>query len=86
MNRLSFFLLTVFLVACGDDTEKPDRTPVELVAGAPQAGVAEINIDFPMGAPMGGYSNRCDYLGRSGAVDKRRSGYTQAWSSSLPHS
>lgn len=68
------------LSACKKD--EPLREPVFLSAGAPMAGVAEVNIDFPMGAPMGGYSNRCDYLGRNGAVDNRRSAYTQAWSSS----
>ena len=71
----------LFLAGC-KDKDTPVREPVYLTAGAPMAGVAEVNIDFPIGAPMGGYSNRCNYLGRNGAVDKRRSPYTQAWSSS----
>jgi len=74
-------LIAALTVGC-DDEPKPDRDPIELSAGAPEAGVVEVNLDFPIGAPMGGYSNRCDYLGRSGAVDKRRSNYTVAWSSS----
>jgi neutral ceramidase len=79
MKRAIFFcLLSVF--ACQD--KEAERIPVYLNAGAPMAGLAEVAIDFPMGAPMGGYSNRCDYLGRNGAVDKRRSAYTKAWSSS----
>jgi len=70
----------VSLLGCKE--KEAERVPVYLNAGAPMAGVAEVAIDFPMGAPMGGYSNRCDYLGRNGAVDKRRSAYTKAWSSS----
>jgi neutral ceramidase len=74
--------LLVVLWSCNDKAEDPTREPVYLTAGAPMAGVADVVIDFPMGAPMGGYSNRCDYLGRNGAVDNRRSPYTEAWSSS----
>jgi neutral ceramidase len=74
-------LFLASLVSCGDKPA-PDRDPIYLSSGSPLAGVAEIDIDFPMGAPMGGYSNRCDYLGRHGAVDQRRSAYTIAWSSS----
>lgn len=74
--------LLLCLWSCSDKAEDPVREPVYLTAGAPMAGVADVVIDFPMGAPMGGYSNRCDYLGRNGSVDNRRSPYTEAWSSS----
>ena len=80
MFRIALFSLLV-LLSCKEKAEV-ERVPVYLDVGAPMAGVGEVFIDFPMGAPMGGYSNRCDYLGRNGAVDKRRSAYTQAWSSS----
>ena len=82
MNPKIFILALLSLVACGDDEPKPDREPVYLSSGSPLAGVAEVDLDFPIGAPMGGYSNRCDYLGRSGSVDNRRSAYTVAWASS----
>jgi len=75
-------LLPILLLTACDKSTEPDREPVYLTAGAPMAGVAEVEIDFPIGAPMGGYSNRCEYLGRSGTVDNRRSPYTVAWSSS----
>lgn len=81
MKRFYLALLFLCLGAC-DNTDKTEREPVYLSAGAPMAGVAEVDIDFPIGAPMGGYSNRCEYLGRSGTVDNRRNPYTQAWSSS----
>ncbi|MEC9391290.1 MAG: neutral/alkaline non-lysosomal ceramidase N-terminal domain-containing protein [Myxococcota bacterium] len=81
MTVLRLIIPILLLVACGDKAE-PERTPVYLQAGAPLAGVAEVDIDFPIGAPLGGYSNRCEYLGRSGTVDNRRNPYTQAWSSS----
>jgi neutral ceramidase len=74
------FLLLLSL-GCANK-EAPDRSPVNLQSGSPMAGVAETDIDFPMGAPLGGYSNRCDYLGRNGAFDARRSAYTVSWSSS----
>ena len=82
MSPKIFILALLTLVACGDDEPKPDREPVYLSSGSPLAGVAEVDLDFPIGAPMGGYSNRCDYLGRSGSVDNRRSAYTVAWASS----
>ncbi len=81
MTLRHFWLACALVAGCGKDPE-PERDPINLTAGAPIAGVAEVNIDFPMGAPMGGYSNRCDYLGRSGSVDNRRSPYTVSWSSS----
>ena len=81
MKAPALLLCCSVLASCGKDPE-PDREPVNLTAGVPVAGVAEVDIDFPIGSPMGGYSNRCDYLGRSGTVDNRRSPYTVAWSSS----
>ena len=80
MKAPALMLCCSVLASCGKDPE-PDREPVNLTAGVPVAGVAEVDIDFPIGSPMGGYSNRCDYLGRSGTVDNRRSPYTVAWSS-----
>ena len=81
MKAPALLLCCSVFASCGKDPE-PDREPVNLTAGVPVAGVAEVDIDFPIGSPMGGYSNRCDYLGRSGTVDNRRSPYTVAWSSS----
>ena len=81
MTRILLSLFALNLIACGDK-EEPVREPIYLEAGAPMAGVAEVDIDFPIGAPMGGYSNRCEYLGRSGTVDNRRNPYTTAWSPS----
>ena len=63
MKAPALLLCCSVLASCGKDPE-PDREPVNLTAGVPVAGVAEVDIDFPIGSPMGGYSNRCDYLGR----------------------
>ena len=34
-------------------------------------------LDFPIGSPMGGYSNRCGYLGGASKVDRRQSAYVE---------
>lgn len=73
--------MLLLLFACNgtpDTYENPDR-----VAGTPQAGAAEVLIDVPMGAPMGGYSARCKILGSSSKVDNRLSPYTVAWAKSM---
>lgn len=76
------FMLLALLTACERPNNEPiERTPQALSAGAPVAGVAEAPIDFPVGSPMGGYSNRCDYLGGSGDVDRRQSAYAEAFTS-----
>lgn len=46
-----------------------------LVAGAPQAGVAEAILELPVGSPLSGYSSRCDCFGGDGEPDKRDSNY-----------
>jgi neutral ceramidase len=69
----------LFLLGC-PEPPSPERTPLVLTAGAPQAGAAEGNLDLPVGAPMGGYSSRCDYLGGDGEVDKRQSAYVNSFS------
>ena len=72
-------MLIFLLASCQTTTE---REPRYLKAGAPMAGVAELPVDFPVGAPMGGYSSRCGYLGGSGRVDQRQSAYTVAFTPS----
>ena len=51
--------------------------------GVPVAGVAEGPVDVPVGSPLGGYSNRCTYLGGASKIDRRQNHYTQAWSPSV---
>lgn len=76
-------ILLSVLAACQSPSGEPTgRTPLALTPGAPVAGVAEAPIDFPVGSPMGGYSNRCDYLGGSGDVDRRQSAYALSFTSS----
>jgi neutral ceramidase len=77
-------LCGIGIAACADKNDKAvTREPVYIHAGSPMAGVAETFIDFPMGAPLGGYSARCNYLGWAGKVDKRQSAYTVAFSQSV---
>ena len=89
--RSAASLLSLLLLAgaCRDEEKKPDPQqeeeipqPVSMAPGAPSAGVAEAPIDFPVGSPMGGYSNRCDYLGGAGEADKRLSPYALAFTPS----
>jgi neutral ceramidase len=77
--RLLALAFPLSLAAGCPDPAVPNRTPLVLVAGAPQAGAAEGLLDIPVGAPMGGYSSRCDYLGGDGAVDKRQSAYVNSF-------
>jgi neutral ceramidase len=81
MQRHIYFLS--ILAACQSPSDKTiGRAPLTISPGAPVAGVAEAPIDFPAGSPMGGYSNRCDYLGGSGDVDRRQSAYALSFTSS----
>ena len=73
-------MILLSLFACQTDNIKTDRDPLYLEAGAPVAGTAEGPIDFPIGAPMGGYSSRCNYLGGAGSPDNRQSQYALAFS------
>jgi len=72
MNRSPVALLTL-LVACSPSEETHE--PVLLVPGAPSAGAAEAPLDLPIGAPMGGYSDRCRYLGGSTQAPSQDSAY-----------
>jgi hypothetical protein len=72
-------MLLLILASCGEPAPPIDRTAISLVAGAPVAGVAEGWLDLPVGGPLGGYSNRCDYLEESGQYDNRTSQYVESW-------
>lgn len=82
--------LSLLLVGCpksdkdvaGDDTAPPACDPVAanadapaLVAGAPQAGVAEGPLLLPVGTPLSGYTSRCGCFGGDGKPDRRDSAY-----------
>ena len=67
------------LLSCGEVAPPIDRTALTLTPGAPIAGVAEGWLDLPVGGPLGGYSNRCDYLGESSQFDNRTSQYVDSW-------
>lgn len=76
--------LTLFLfAACKKDEPTPEQPLQKLREGAPIAGVAERPLDLPIGAPMGGYSARCRYLGEASQVDSRDSNYVTAWAASV---
>ncbi|MBM75693.1 MAG: hypothetical protein CMK59_09855 [Proteobacteria bacterium] len=73
------------LIGCNKDSKdsgSPPPPPVYLEQGKPMIGMAEADIDFPIGAPMGGYTARCGYMGGAGKVDRRQSAYTVAFSPS----
>ena len=71
-------MLLALSLACGKPTyNHPDKVP-----GPPEAGAAEVVLDAPMGAPMGGYSSRCKILGHESKPDKRLSPYTVAFAQS----
>ena len=74
-------LLLLPLLGCAPDpiVANPDT----IQPGAPQAGVAEGLLDLPIGAPMGGYSDRCRYLGGSTASPQTSSSYTTAFMPSV---
>lgn len=63
---------------CHKDETTPER-PIWLEPGVPVAGLAEATLDLPIGAPMGGYSSRCRFLGESSRIDGRDSAYIEAF-------
>lgn len=69
-------LLVLLLAACYRPPEASPREPLTVGAGSPIAGVAEGVLDLPVGAPLGGYSSRCNYLGGDSKVDQRKTPYT----------
>ena len=78
-------MIWLCLLACNKNnkedtssTEEPYE-PIYLESGVPIAGMAEGLLDFPIGSPMGGYSNRCGYLGGASKVDRRQSAYVEAF-------
>ena len=71
----------LMLWACQGDKASDSAVPL-LQSGAPIVGVAEGRIDVPIGTPMGGYSNRCFYLGGASTIDDRESAYAQAFTPS----
>ncbi len=73
-NALLTLLTLVPLLGSCDDDPAPEVVP-DLIAGAPLAGAAEAPLDLPIGAPMGGYSDRCRYLGGSTQAPARDSAY-----------
>ena len=86
MRRPYFALLTgVSLSACGGDTPTKSDPPreVPLVAGAPNAGMAAAFLDLPVGAPLGGYTERCECFGgnalRAEDLDNRDSAYVYSF-------
>ncbi len=70
------------LLACNGDKSTDTAMPVLLQPGSPQAGVAEGKLDIPIGSPMGGYSNRCFFLGGASTIDDRESQYALAFATS----
>ena len=70
-------LLPLLLLAgCDKDPAPVERTPLALSSASPVAGMAEGVLDLPVGAPLGGFSSRCNYLGGSSKVDNRKTPYT----------
>ncbi|MCK6505864.1 hypothetical protein L6R53_21165 [Myxococcota bacterium] len=66
----------LLLAACDKAPDPVARTPLTITGGAPVAGMAEGVLDLPVGAPLGGFSSRCNYLGGSSKVDNRKTPYT----------
>ncbi len=71
------------LGACSGAPEDETLPAPDLVAGAPLAGAAEAPLDLPIGAPMGGYSDRCRYLGGSTQAPTRDSAYVYGFVPSI---
>lgn len=64
-------LLAVGLGGCSSSDDDSGSS----TDGAPIAGMAQGYADYPVGAPLGGYTARCRCFGGSGRVDARRSPY-----------
>lgn len=74
-------MIWLLLAACGGFESEPIAREIPVAeAGPPVAGMAEAALDFPMGAPMGGYSARCRCLGGSGKIDDRDTWYRESFS------
>lgn len=78
-------LLPLLLLSCAPTEpvapiarELPQVTP-----GTPTAGVAEGFADFPVGAPLGGYTGRCKCFGNDGEYDDRRVAYVNRFNPSV---
>ena len=72
------------LSACAVGPDAPaDRALPVRVAGALHAGVAEGDLDAPVGAPLGGYTGRCTCFGGEGEVDGRDTAYTLRFNPSV---
>ena len=82
--RIAGLLGLITLAACKDDPSKSSPAdpadPIPLVAGPPTAGMADAFLDLPVGAPLGGYTERCECFGgntiRREDLDNRDSAYT----------
>lgn len=73
-------MIALLLASCTTPGEPVDREAPVLVPGPPVAGMAEIAIDFPMGAPMGGYTGRCRcFGGGTNEIDDRASDYVTSF-------
>lgn len=73
--------LSLLLSAC---PEPPEATPVETRRAGPlQVGAAEVPVDLPVGAPLGGYTARCWIMTGASSVDDREGAYTVAFDTSV---
>ena len=77
LGQSSFrFAALSLLFACQTLPDPASRTPDMITEGVPVAGMSEAIIDLPVGAPLGGYTGRCDCFGDEGEVDNRDSEYS----------
>ncbi|MFZ5476450.1 MAG: neutral/alkaline non-lysosomal ceramidase N-terminal domain-containing protein [Myxococcota bacterium] len=58
------------------DPAEVNADPPPMAMGAPLAGVAEADLELPVGTPLSGYTSRCGCFGGEGKVDRRDSQYT----------
>lgn len=72
---------TPTLTATPTATCPPEGCP--LLTGEPVAGMAEGFADFPVGAPLGGYTARCRCFGDAGRYDGRRNPYITRFNPSV---
>lgn len=78
LMRRTWLLLPALVTSCGGEPNpKGDRSVAAITPGAPIAGMAEAYLDYPVGAPLGGYTGRCNCFGNAGEVDKRQSAYIE---------